>query len=171
MSKAFFLTVAFFLGFVPTLLAPAFSWPHLFFFSPFLAIAMNRTAWLTSLWLALLAGFCTDMSSSAPFGFHSLSYTLTVALLYSQRHRFLPDHLAAIPVYSFCISSVTTLLQALLMAFFDKPIALSWAWVGTDLVCMPLLDALYGVFGYLPILSLLPRGPKRAPLPRFRRPK
>ncbi len=171
MLKAIFLAIAFLLGLIPTLMAPAFSWPRLFFFSPFLAIAMNRTTWPTSLWLALLAGFCTDMVSAAPFGFHSLSYTLTVALLYSQRHRFLPDHLAAIPLFSFCISFVITLLQVLLMAFFDRRLALSWSWIGTDLICMPILDALYGCIGYLPILSLLPRGYRRASAPRFRRPK
>lgn len=136
--SAFFL--ALFLLLTVPFFFPAF---HPLFFAPALVIAIYRGSLLSALWKALFCGIVLDLfSSSLLFGVSSLNYALTVALLYSQKRNFFEDNLSTLPLMTFAFSVVSTILQYILGLFFGSSITLSWAYVFTDLIAMPLLDSL-----------------------------
>ncbi len=135
----------FLLGLLSALFGTAFfPYFHLIAFAPFLAIAYNRTSIISCLWLAVLCGVIIDLlSSQLRFGLHTLNYSLVTVLLYKQRHHFFEDKSLSLSIFTALISSLSTLLQLLLLYAFDKTLPFTWKLVITDLIGMPLVDALY----------------------------
>lgn len=129
---------------------------HIFFFAPFLISAFYRKNQLTCLWLALLSGLTVDLlSSQTRFGIHAVNYCLTILVLFPQRHQFFEDSLSKFPILTFLFGVVSTLFQMILLYSLNQSILLSWKWVASDLLIMPLLDAAYAfLFFTLPSLFL-----------------
>ncbi|MBA3958583.1 MAG: mreD [Parachlamydiaceae bacterium] len=130
------------------------TWP-LMFFAPFLIILFYQKSYIACLWASLTAGLVLDlMSSQTHFGLYATSYVATAALLYKQRYNFFADRISTLPLMTFFFSVLATLLQiALIYAFEQKAGGISWHWLLTDLVAMPLLDAGFGFFFFvLPLL-------------------
>jgi rod shape-determining protein MreD len=122
--------------------------PHvkLFAFAPFLALLYNRCSFQSSLWLASLCGLVIDLSSSEfRLGVHALQFCLTTLLLYQQKRHFFEDKPLALCLFTLLISSVSTLLQLLLVSIFNQAIPFSGMLLATDFFVMPLLDAVYAL--------------------------
>ncbi|HKZ00135.1 MAG TPA: hypothetical protein VJ112_03105 [Rhabdochlamydiaceae bacterium] len=122
-------------------------------FAPFLAIVYNRLALTPSLWIATLCGLALDLfSSQMRFGFFSLSYALTTLLIYQQKRHFFDDKPLALSLFTALISIAATCIQLLLSCLFDKQVIFSWKLVMSDLIGMPMIDALYAFLWFtLPI--------------------
>ncbi len=114
----------------------------LIYYSPFLVILFFNTTYPKTLWLASLAGLTIDLLSSTTFGINAINYTLTAALLYRFK-QFFNDKPINLSIFTLIVSVVYSILQILLLFIFDKGILISWGWIVTDLLFMPLLDALY----------------------------
>ena len=117
---------------------------HLAVFAPFLAITLMRKNFVPSLWIAALTGLLLDlMSTHARFGLYALNFCLTVLLLHQQKKHFFDDRPFALALFTALISSVSTLLQYVLLSLFDKKLTVTFGSAMSDLVGMPLLDGVY----------------------------
>lgn len=124
-----------------TLFFPAL---RLFAFAPFIAIVIMRSSLLTSLWLSLLCGLIVDLTSAGMrFGTLSLCTALTTFVVYKQKRHFFEDKTYSLALFTALFSFVMTLFSLLSLYAFDKPLQLSWRFLMSDLIGMPLLDALY----------------------------
>jgi rod shape-determining protein MreD len=119
---------------------------HLFFFAPYLVLTFYRHSRVGVLWRAYGCGIIFDLlSSSTFFGFTPLNYCLTSWLLYSQKRNFFEDKLSTLPLMTFLLSFVSTVLTFVLSLFFGQKYSLSLLWIATDLLCMPFVDSLYAL--------------------------
>ena len=117
---------------------------HLSAFAPFLAITLMRKGFIPSLWIAALSGLVLDLlNSEMRFGLYALNFSLTALLLHAQKKHFFDDRPFALALFTAVISSVSTLLQYVLLSLFDQKLPLSFGTALSDLVGMPLLDGVY----------------------------
>lgn len=127
---------------------------HFLFFAPFLVIVYYQKSYPASIGYSILCGLIIDIfTSPLRFGIHALNYSLTTVFLYHQKRNLFSDSLLTMPIMTFFFSSFSTFLQVLLLYVFSKPIALSFSWIISDLIFMPLLDALFS-FGFFTLPSL-----------------
>jgi rod shape-determining protein MreD len=136
------LLVSFFLALVTALFGSALL-PNvrLMAFAPFLALLYMRKSFVTSLWIACLSGLLIDLlASQHRFGIYGLGYGLITVLLYSQRKHFFDDKPLGLALFTALISFVSSTLQLLA---FERSISLTWKLACTDLIGMPLVDAVY----------------------------
>jgi len=126
-------------------------------FAPFLAILYNTVTRPTALWIALLCGLGVDLlSSELRLGLHALNYCLTTLLLFKHKRHFFDDKPLSLSLFTLLISAVSTLLQILLIALFEHTLPLSGQLLITDLVIMPLVDAIYAFLWFsCPIMLYL----------------
>lgn len=135
----------FFLALLATLFGTLF-FPHLrlLTFSPFLALVYNRTSLISSLWIASICGLVLDLTSAEiRFGTYALNFCITTVFLYSQKKHFFEDKLLSLSLFTALISSVSTIVQLFLSSLFGRGFSLSLKLLFTDLIAMPLVDALY----------------------------
>ena len=123
--------------------------------APFLAILLTRHNFAWALWLAAGAGLLIDLlSTGLPFGCHALSYTLTIAILFFYRHYFFFDKRGALALLTGLVSLLATLIEMFLFSFFDQGLTITPFGLASDILVMPLADALYAlVFFWLPMES------------------
>jgi rod shape-determining protein MreD len=113
-------------------------------FSPFLAILYNRCSFQACLGIACLCGFMIDLfSTDLRLGIHALNYCLVTGVLYKQRRHFFEDKPLAICLFTGLISTVSTIIQWLLISLCGKPFILSKELLATDLIFMPVIDMVY----------------------------
>lgn len=126
------------------------------FFVPFLIIACYQKPLKVCLGLAFGCGLLLDLLSSyTRLGLHAFDFCTTLILLFPQRRNFFADHLSTLPIMTFLFSMLSTLIMAILLYSIETRNLFSWAWVFTDLILMPLLDAAYAFcFFILPPLLL-----------------
>jgi rod shape-determining protein MreD len=122
-------------------------------FAPFLAIVYNRRSFVFSLWIASLCGLILDLSSSQMrFGFFALCYALMTLLIYKQKRHFFEDKPLALACFAALISFATTGVQLFLQCAFESQVQLSWSLFLSDLIAMPIADAIYAFLWFtLPI--------------------
>lgn len=114
------------------------------FFVPFLIITLYKRPFATCLGYAFFCGFLMDIVSDYHhLGIYTLNYCATCAILFPQKRHFFKDSATTIPLMTFLFVLLSTLIQLFLIYSFEKGIPLSWSWVGTDLILMPLFDSLY----------------------------
>ena len=159
------LRMNFIVALLATLFLPVLSTDlRLLFFAPFLVILYYQKSYVTCLWGALFCGLVLDLTSSQMrIGFYAINYCLTTWLLYGQKCHFFSDSLVTLPLMTFLFSLISTLIGFMFMNAFVDRVLVSWEWVLTDLVAMPVLDATYAfIFFVLPLLFLKgwPRGGK-----------
>jgi len=134
----------FFLALLFALFATS-SIPYLKFlpFAPFLVIVCTSQGLLRSLWIAALCGLIMDlMGSDLPFGIHALNYTLTTLLIYRYRRSFVEKPIG-LSSFTFFFSLFSTGIQLGSLFLFGKFIPLTLKGLVSDLLIMPLVDALY----------------------------
>lgn len=101
------------------------------------------------------------LSSQQHLGLYALNYCLTLWMIYPQKRNFFEDRLSTLPVMTYLFSFLSTLIHLLLLDSFEKSLSLSWIWVGTDLLLMPLADAFYAFIWFTLPSLFMPRAPKR----------
>lgn len=134
--------------------------PHmrLFFFAPYLIFLVYRLPLASLLWVASGIGLLLDVTSNGlPLGFYALLYASSVALIYPQRRHFFVDKLSTLPVVTFLLSCLISLLQVPLLFLSGFSPHVSWRWVMTDVVGMGLADGLYALVWFAVPLALLRR--------------
>lgn len=113
-------------------------------FAPFLVTIYYFKAFSSCLWWSFAAGFVVDLlSSHTPLGLHAAVFCLATAYLYDKKQFFFVDNLSTFPLMTTFFSFLATLLLALMSG-----IPLSLDWVISDLVLMPLADALFAFVCY-----------------------
>ncbi len=116
---------------------------------------------LTCLWLSLLCGLCVDLLAfQTTLGTYALIYCLTTLFLYRSRLHFFEQRLSTLPIMTFSFAFLCALIQLLLYYGMGKKMHLSgggfgdlsgnllWEWIMSDLVQMPLCDALYALLAF-----------------------
>lgn len=147
------LSLAFFLAFSAYLIIPAvFPSCNLSFFVPFLIIVFYKRPFAAALVFAFLCGLLMDLVADYQhLGLYTLNYCATTAILFPQKRHFFKDSPTTIPLMTLLFVLISTVIQLFLIYSFEKGIPLSWGWVGTDLILMPLFDSLYAyIFFTLP---------------------
>ncbi len=139
-----------------TLFSYLFSPLHrLMFFAPFLILVYYQKPYAKALQYSFFAGLIIDIfSSPARFGLHALNYTLTTALIYHQRRNLFNDNLMTMPIMTYLFSSLSTVIELILLYIFLKPVAFSFSFILSDLIFMPFFDACFS-FCWFVIPSLL----------------
>lgn len=112
-------------------------------FAPFVAYATLRADTFRALFWSLLAGMAVDLTCEDPMGLHALNYVLTGALLSRIKTHFSYDETLHLSLFSGLASFLSTLLQLCLLFLFDRRIPFGGKWIFTDLIGMPVIDALY----------------------------
>lgn len=106
-----------------------------------------------ALWFAAFLGGIIDLLSDDPMGVHALNYVSVTALLYRFRRHFLWDSPFHFSVFTAAFSLVSTFLQLLLLFLFDRRVPFDGKWILTDLIGMPLVDAVVALIGFsVPLL-------------------
>ncbi|OGN55372.1 MAG: hypothetical protein A3D96_03745 [Chlamydiae bacterium RIFCSPHIGHO2_12_FULL_44_59] len=144
LTSAFFLalTALFFQGvFVPIMAILAFS--------PFLALTIMSSPFQKALLLSVFSGVMMDLFSSGPIGIHALNYLGVCLFLYRFKKHFLYEHPLHVSLFTLLVSLCSTLLALPLLFLFDKGIPFNGRCVGTDLIGMPVVDALYAFAWFL----------------------
>lgn len=144
------LWVPFFLALFIALYGSAF-FPdfHLMPFAPFLALVYQRRRFLPSLWIAFFAGLIMDcITCQSRFGLFTLNFLLTTLVLYRRKRHFFEDHFLSLPIFTFFISVVSTLLTYLFLRIEERAPLFSLKLCLTDFITMPLFDALYAIIWF-----------------------
>jgi len=138
-------SLAFWIGLCCLLIGPLF-FPkvHLFYFVPYLVICLYRYSRILVLWRACLCGIMIDLlSSGSVFGLTSINYCCVSFFLFGQTRNFFEDKLSTLPLMTFLFSFLSTLFLAFSALFIQRAYSFSWKWAVTDLIGMPIVDALY----------------------------
>jgi rod shape-determining protein MreD len=126
----------------------------IFYLIPFLVRSFYVKPLSICIWLAIGVGFLIDLlSTHMRFGLMSLSYALTALLLYRAKKHFFEDRLTTLPIMTFFFSMIAAALQWMLLLILDRHIIpLSFTFILTDWVAMPLLDMAFAAISFsLPI--------------------
>ncbi len=102
------------------------------------------------------------MDLLAPYprlGILAVNYCATSMIVYRAKSWFFEDSLISLPVMTFLFAEVSTLLHALLLGLFASGPVVSWTWIATDLLLLPLLDAFYAWIWFAFPAHLLRRRP------------
>lgn len=138
----------FFLAFFGMLFFPQ---TRLLYFSPYLILAFYRKTRFAALWRALGCGIIIDLFSSTPhFGLTALNYCVVSWILYGQTRNVFDDKPSTLPIMTLFFSILSTLASVILFFFFAQPVVLTFKWIFTDLICMPLFDAAFALAISLP---------------------
>ena len=140
-------SVALWFTLLTLLLGPLFTPKiHLFYCAPYLIISLYRLPLTSALWRAYACGILIDLLSSSPlFGLTSLNYCFAIWLLHGQTRHFFEDKLSTLPLMTFLFSLLSTVLSLIFAFFSGHTYPLSKLWAVTDLIMMPLADALYAL--------------------------
>ncbi len=152
---------------LPLLLFP---WP-LAPLTPLLALAISTLNLPRTLYLALAAGLLLDLSADTHFGLHPLAYALTATALYPYRHHIVANRWYTLPILTAITSSLSTFLLFLLLNLFNQGFPLTLPFIATDLLLLPLADALTCLALVTLPLALLFKKPWRQRAYRQPRPK
>ena len=130
-----------------------FSSLRMFSFAPALVATYGKVSFISSLWTAVLFGTALDLfSSSYPFGFYSLNYTLITCLLYRYRCYFVEKPIGFC-FLTYLFSSFSTVLAKIFLLFLETKLPVTFASLATDFLIMPALDAFYAfLFFSCPVL-------------------
>lgn len=116
---------------------------RLFSFAPALVAIFGKVTFIPSLWIAVCFGTTVDLfSSSYPFGFYALNYTLITCLLYRYRCYFVAKPIGLCS-FTYIFSTFSTALAKVLLLFSKATLPLTLASLATDFFIMPIFDALY----------------------------
>jgi hypothetical protein len=121
---------------------------HFFAFAPFLAIVYQKRSLAYSLWVATGCGLIVGLLTSEA-KLSIINFVLITLILHRQKRHFFEDHLGTLPIFTFFISSIFTFLQFILLAIADRNPPFSWQLFFTDILIMPLFDALYAVVWFI----------------------
>ncbi len=136
---------------------------RLSFFAPFLVLMFYKKSLAQCLWIAFGCGLFIDLLAPYPrLGILAITYCLTTAVVYRGKSSFFEDGLASLPVMTFLFAGISTAIQVLPLKLFANAPILSWYWVATDLLLLPLADALYAWIWFAFPAYLLRRRPRGA---------
>ena len=114
----------------------------IFFFIPFLVFVFFKKNFIQTLFWAFFCGLIVDLFSSKHFGIFSFSYVLMSFLLFSKK-RFFKETPFNIAIFSSIASFVFTIIFVLLSLIFNSVVKISFLFVISDLIIMPILDGIY----------------------------
>ena len=144
----FFLAAA--MAMMQSALFPSIS---LFAFAPFIALACIGAPFRTALWLAALAGFCSDLLGSDPIGIHTVSAVLVILLLHRFKLRIFKDLTLQLCFFSALIAIFTIVFEIIVLFLFDRRISIEGKSLLLDFIEMPFINAAYAFFWFTgPIL-------------------
>lgn len=136
---------------------------HLLFFAPALIILYYKKPLVFCLWVSLFCGLLLDLlAGQHRLGLHAINYCLVTGLLYQQKRNFFEDSLTTLPIMTFFFAVLSTTIQVVLLYIFETGIAVSWEWVGIDLLIMPLFDAFYAFFFFTLPMAVLYKKVRRS---------
>jgi rod shape-determining protein MreD len=141
---------AFWISALSALLMPLYAPQlHVLYFAPYLVFCFYRFSRYQLLWKAAGCGLILDLLSSGSFfGLTAVNYCLTCWLLYGQTRNFFEDKITTLPLMTFLFSFISTGSATILSFFCNSGYSFSFSWVVTDLIAMPLVDALYALLFY-----------------------
>lgn len=126
-----------------TLFFTLFSATRLLFFPSYLICSFYQRPLIGCLLRAMALGLLLDLlSSDSRFGITALNYFLCTLLLYPQKRHFFSDRLSTLPIMTFFFATLSAVLHYLIQLSLEKPVPLTLGLIGTDLLLMPLFDAL-----------------------------
>lgn len=148
---------AFFLACFFSLILPSFNlFPPLTYFAPFFVILFYQKSKESCLLISFFIGLWQDSLSSDHLGVMAINYSLSTLILRPLKQHFFEDRFSTLPIMVFLFSFVSTLFQMLLLDILDQSFVLTWHWVITDLLIMPLVDACYGAIFGIKLKKILP---------------
>lgn len=153
--------LAFLFALAPTLTIPVvLPQLSLIFFAPFLCLMCYKRPLHTCLWFALGCGLIIDLlAPGLHLGTHAANYLLSTLAVYQLRSRFFEDRPTTLPVMTYLFALVSTFLQVLLLKGMGVPYTLSGLWWLTDVLLLPIADALCALVWFALPAYLLRRRP------------
>ncbi len=94
-------------------------------------------------------------------GIHVVTYCLTTVVLYRGKAHFFEDKISTLPTMTLLFAVISTLIETVLLGVFSSGLPFSWGWTATDLVLLPVADAIYAMAWFSLPAYLLRRRPSR----------
>jgi hypothetical protein len=123
-------------------------------FLPYIIFAISRLSLPKVLWCSSLSGLIIDLYSfGPPLGFFAINYALASLILFQYKKFFSEENLPSFVLLATLFSFLSTLIHFFLYGVIDTHLKLSFLTLGTDLICMPLIDGAYTlVWALFPLL-------------------
>lgn len=153
--------LAFLFALIPALVMPiVLPQVSLIFFAPFLCLTCYKRPLRTCLWYALGCGLIIDLlAPGLHLGVYAGNYLVSTLAVYQLRSRFFEDRPTTLPVITYLFALVSTFLQVSLLKGMGVPYILSSFWWLTDVLLLPIADALYALAWFALPVYLLRRRP------------
>lgn len=131
----------------------------IFFFAPFLILAIYRLPKHLALYWALAAGLTIDLFSSyTRFGSYACCTVATTFIFYRMRYYLFEESLTTIGLMTYLFSITLTLIQVFFFSITNGSMHLSWEWIKLNMVWYPFITTIYAFFCFtLPAATLLNR--------------
>lgn len=139
-------------------------WPflRLTYFAPFLVVVLYKRPLKEVLWFAFGCGLFMDLFSDEPrLGILALSYVAASFILFKQKQHFYQDHWTTVPALTLIFVEITTVFHLAMRGLFGAKLHLTWEWAITDLLIMPMLDAIYAFILFTWPALFMPKSKKR----------
>jgi rod shape-determining protein MreD len=120
-------------------------------FIPFLGLLCLLSPFSSALWLATLAGCCSDLLGSDPPGVHALSNTILCALMH-RYHRYFKEHPLQLPLCSALLAVALLPVEWVVLFVFEGNVESRIAVL--DIVEAPLLGGGYAFCWFVGPLAL-----------------
>ncbi len=120
---------------------------HVPYFVPFLILCFYQSTFVGCLWWSLICGFIVDLfSADTRLGHYSMGYCLAILCLYRYKFHFFEDRFSTLPFMVYSFTFLIMLIQITIFSIIGKPFLISWDWIISDLLILPLQTSLYAIF-------------------------
>lgn len=135
---------------IPLLYAPLlFGKFNIMTSAPLLFYILYKRGLSKALFHAFILGILQDLlASQTPMGFWTFNMVLTLFVLQRLKNLFFIEKIFTLPLLTLFFSCFSSLTYFLLFHTFCSKIHLSLKWVLTDLVVLPVGDALYALIAF-----------------------
>jgi len=126
-----------------------FSSLHLVYFAPFIVLIFYRCPLKQALWWSFACGMMVDLFlADTRLGTTALNYCTVTFFLHNTQFHFFEDRQSTLPVMTFFYSSLSNLIQGMLLTATGEPFHSSWSWVQSDLLFIPVKTSLFSLLCY-----------------------
>lgn len=130
---------------------------HMLYFVPFIVQCFYRNSLTGCLWWSFVCGFIVDLfCADTRLGNYAMNYCLATFCLYRYRFHFFEDRLSTLPTMTFGFTCLSAFIQIAIFYVINRPFAISWSWLFSDFLFIPLQTSLYAILAFnLPSLLLI----------------
>ena len=137
------LSVCFLSALMMTFLLGAFyPWIRTYLFVPVLILTLYQKPLSSCLFASFFCGLFVDLFSGGErLGLYGMNWCLSLWIVSQFKTHFFADHLTTLSLMTYLFSLISSLIQPILLTLLETSFHLSWGWLWTNILLLPILDA------------------------------